>query len=109
CDAAALRRRHSVRRARTRLGKGDALQPRPYGDDDRDTDRGCGDEGADGGGLQTCSTMAHAFATAKTCCLPRSLLLAASDFPRPHGEDQSDIVEERLPVDAGIEKTYLPA
>ena len=32
-----------------------------------------------------------------------------SDFPRPHGDDQSEIVEEGLAVDAGIEKSDLPA
>ena len=41
--------------------------------------------------------------------LLRQICLLRSDFPRPHGDDQSEIVEEGLPIDAGIEKADLPA
>ena len=46
----------------------------------------------------------HRF-THRSISLPR----AASDFPRPYGHDQPEIVQECLPIDAGIEKADLPA
>ena len=86
------------------------LQPRPDRDDDRDADRGRYNQGGDcGRSLQGCSTMAHPFAHRQACCPPRSVCRLCQIFLAHDGDDQSEIVEEGLPVDAGMEKADLAA
>ena len=78
---------------------------RPDRENDRDAERERDDEsGCRDHGPNVRRSIAHAF-TQSTYVWQGTL----SDFPRPHRDDQSEIVQECLAVNAGMEKADLPA